>query len=234
MNGTSVVPGDVLDSIKGQNVTISFDMGNGIIWSVNGRNVTAEHANNVDLSVQIGTSGIPQNMVKQVSGDRQAIQINLAHSGDFGYNAVLFINMDSAHGGMYANLFYYNENVGRLEFVTADQINEDGIAELTFTHASDYVIVVDNGIMSGGGGNSSENSDESSSADENSSQEAESRSPKTGETDSVTGQPGAGESASENNYLNFIWLLLIGAAGLTAAGVLACLIQKKTGKEGTR
>ena len=52
MNGASVVPGDVLDSMKGQDVTISFNMGDGIIWTVNGRDVTADHANDVDLSVR--------------------------------------------------------------------------------------------------------------------------------------------------------------------------------------
>ena len=154
MNGASAVPGYVLDSIKGKNVTISFDMGEGIVWLVNGRDVTADHANNVDLFVQVETSNIPQNIVNNTAGNRQTKQIHLAHSGEFGYSAVLRINVDSANAGLYANLFYYNEGARRLEFVTDDQIDGNGIAELTFTHASDYVIVIDHASMDDGSGGS--------------------------------------------------------------------------------
>lgn len=115
MNGVSVVPGSVLDSMKGKDVTISFDMGNGIVWSVNGRDVTADHANDVDFSVQVGTSDIPQNVIKNVAGNRQTVELNLAHSGDFGYSAVLKTNVGAAHAGLYANLFYYNERTRKLE-----------------------------------------------------------------------------------------------------------------------
>lgn len=154
MNGASTVPGDVLGSIKGQNVTIAFDMGEGIVWLINGRDVTADQVNDVNLSVQVETSNIPQNIVNNTAGNRQTKQIHLAHSGEFGYSAVLRINVDSANAGLYANLFYYNEGARRLEFVTDDQIDGNGIAELTFTHASDYVIVIDRASMDDGSGGS--------------------------------------------------------------------------------
>ena len=49
----------------------------------------------------------------------------------------------SGSTGLYANMFYFNEKTGELEFICADEIAEDGTAELTFTHASDYAIVID-------------------------------------------------------------------------------------------
>lgn len=67
---------------------------------------------------------------------------------------MLQINVDSANAGLYANLFYYNEGARRLEFVTDDQIDGNGTAELTFTHASDYVIVIDRASMDDGSGGS--------------------------------------------------------------------------------
>lgn len=33
MNGTTVVPGDVFDSIRGKDVNVVFDMGDGITWT---------------------------------------------------------------------------------------------------------------------------------------------------------------------------------------------------------
>ena len=221
MNGVSTVPGHVLDSVKGQNVTIYFDMGDGIIWSVNGRNVTADHANDVNLSVQTGTSSIPQNIVNHVAGDRQTTQLSLAHSGDFGYNAVLMIDVGSANAGLFANLFYYNESAGGLEFVTAGQINEKGIAELMFTHASDYVIVIGDDVMAGSSGKASSGSDGSSL------QGTGKRSPKTGEFDIVTGSSDTAELQHGGSSLNFMWLLMAGAVGIAVMGAITCLIQKK-------
>ena len=56
-------------------------------------------------------------------------------------------NMDAKNAGLFANLFYFNEQTGELEFVCADEIAEDGTAELTFTHASEYTIVIDKVAM---------------------------------------------------------------------------------------
>ena len=143
MNGLSVVPGDVLDEIKEKDVTIVFDMGNGITWSVNGQSITSDKIGDIDFSVTIGTTTIPTDVINNVTGERQSKQISLAYDGEFGFTAVLSINMEASNAGMYANLYYYNEKTGELEFICADKIAEDGTAELTFTHASDYVIAID-------------------------------------------------------------------------------------------
>ncbi len=41
-NGTAIVPGDIFDSIRGRDVTVTFDMGEGILWKADGKSVTAE------------------------------------------------------------------------------------------------------------------------------------------------------------------------------------------------
>ena len=84
-----------------------------------------------------------------------------------------------------------------------------------------------------GGGSertSSENNGESPSAGGNSPQETESRSPKTGEDGVAIAASGADALQHDGNGLRFMWLLLAGAAGLAAAGGIACLIQKKAKK----
>ena len=43
---------------------------------------------------------------------------------------MLTVNMESKNAGLYANLFYYNEQTGELEFVSAGQIDADGNVEL--------------------------------------------------------------------------------------------------------
>ena len=146
MNSATVVPGDVFDGIKGQDVTIVFDMGNGITWKVNGKDITEENIGDIDFAVKVGEEAkdtIPVDVINKVSGERYSVNVSLAYEGEFGFEAVLTLNMDAQNAGLYANLFYYNEILKDLEFVCADKIDADGTAELTFNHASEYVIVLD-------------------------------------------------------------------------------------------
>ena len=150
MNGTSVVPKTVIDSIKGKDTTLVLDMGNGLSWKINGRDIT-DAAGDIDFGVTIGADAgksIPVDVINNVTGERYSMNLSLAYNGEFGFTATLTVNMEPKNSGMYANLFYYNEQTGKLEFVGAGQIDSDGNVELAFTHASDYTIVVAANIMS--------------------------------------------------------------------------------------
>ena len=153
MNGTTVVPKDVIDSIKGKDTTLVLDMGNGLSWKVYGKDITGA-AGNIDFGVTVGADAgksIPVDVINSVTGERYSMNLTLAYDGEFGFTATLTVNMESKNAGLYANLFYYNEQTGELEFVSAGQIDPDGNVELVFTHASDYTIVVDAKIMSDNG-----------------------------------------------------------------------------------
>ena len=150
MNGTSVVPKTVIDSIKGKDTTFVLDMGNGLSWKINGKEIT-DAAGDIDFGVTIGADAgksIPVDVINKVSGEKYSMNLSLAYDGEFGFTATLTVNMESKNSGMYANLFYYNEQTGKLEFISAGQIDSDGNVELAFTHASDYTIVVAANIMS--------------------------------------------------------------------------------------
>ena len=153
MNGTTVVPKDVIDSIKGKDTTLVLDMGNGLSWKINGQDIT-EPSGDIDFGVNVGADAgksIPVDVINNVTGERYSINLTLAYDGEFGFTATLTVNMESKNAGLYANLFYYNEQTGELEFISAGQIDPDGNVELVFTHASDYTIVVDTRIMSDNG-----------------------------------------------------------------------------------
>lgn len=150
MNGTTVVPKDVIDSIKGKDTTLVLDMGNGLSWKINGQDIT-EPSGDIDFGVNVGADAgksIPVDVINNVTGERYSMNLTLAYDGEFGFTATLTVNMESKNAGLYANLFYYNEQTGELEFISAGQIDSDGNVELVFTHASDYTIVVDAKIMS--------------------------------------------------------------------------------------
>lgn len=152
MNGTTTVPGDIFDIIKGRDVTAVFHMGDGITWTVNGKDVTAA-GKNIDLGVVFGGEAgktIPVEIINNVTGERYSVNLTLAYDGEFGFRATLTVNMDKKNAGFFANLFYYNEQSGELEFICAGEIDSQGEVGLTFTHASDYTIIVDRQSMEPG------------------------------------------------------------------------------------
>ena len=205
MNGATVVPGDVLDTIAGKDVTIVFDMSNGITWSVNGKSITTDKVSDIDFSVKVGEEAgntIPVDVINNVTGERYSIQISLAYDGEFGFTAVLSINMEAKNVGLYANLFYYNETTGELEFICADEIAEDGTADLTFTHASDYTIVIDEAPMDGNGADDS-----------------------TG-----TGSNNVTTESKEDSW-NPLWIIIIGVIVIVAGLGIFFIIKKKEDKE---
>lgn len=211
MNGATVVPGDVLDTIAGKDVTIVFDMGNGITWSVNGKSITTDKVSDIDFSVKVGEESgntIPVDVINNVTGERYSIQISLAYDGEFGFTAVLSINMEAKNAGLYANLFYYNETTGELEFICADEIAEDGTADLTFTHASDYTIVVDEAPMDGSeADDSTEIGSEDSSADST--------------------EAGSGDVVTKEDAWNPLWIIIIGIIVIVAGLGVFFVVKKK-------
>ena len=169
MNGTTVVPKDIFDSIKGEDVTLVLDMGNGISWKINGRDIT-EPSGDIDFGVTVGADAgksIPIDVINNVTGERYSMNLSLAYDGEFGFTAILTINMESKNAGLYANLFYYNEQTSELEFVSAGQIDADGKVELEFTHASDYMIVIDVAVMDGGNKDSINTTKDNGNAEDN-------------------------------------------------------------------
>lgn len=140
MNGATELPKDILKSIKGKEVDIVLDMGNGITWTINGKNV--KNPRNIDFSISNDTK-IPAKVINKVIGENSYVTISLKHNGSLGFKAVLSIDLEKKNKDLYANLYYYNTKTKKTEFVGSDKINSEGKADFAFTHASDYIIIID-------------------------------------------------------------------------------------------
>ena len=140
MNGTTELPKKILEAIKGKDIDIVLDMGNGFVWTINGNDV--KNTQSVDMGVSKGAK-IPVRVLNKVTGENSYIAISLKHNGSFGFKAVLTVELSKKNKGLYANLYYYNSKTKKTEFISSDKIGSDGKADLGFTHASDYVIVLD-------------------------------------------------------------------------------------------
>ena len=215
MNGTTVVPKDIFDSIKGEDVTLVLDMGNGLSWKINGKDIT-DAAGDIDLGVTVGADAgksIPVDVINNVTGERYSMNLSLAYDGEFGFTAILTINMESKNTGLYANLFYYNEQTGELEFVSAGLIDADGNVELEFTHASDYTIVIDAAVMDGGNKDSINTTKDNENAEDN------------------TTIPASNADNAKSDAWNPAIIIIIGICILLIVFGAVIFVRKKSGSE---
>ena len=206
MNGSSVVPGDIFDMIKGKDITMQFELDNGIIWQVNGMSVQKENISDIDFHVALGEEAsdtIPVDLINALTGERFFMNLTLAYDGAFGFEAVMRLNVGEANKGLVANLFYYNVSTDALEFICADEIDETGQAELTFTHASDYIIILDTVSME-----PVEEADETIVAD--------------------TTSDNTVQATTTEDHTLFIWIIVLACiAALTATGFLTLKKRKE-------
>lgn len=215
MNGASVVLGDVFDEIRGKNVTIEFDLGGGISWSVNGKSVS-DKVGDIDFRVTYGeeaSDAIPVDLINALTGERTSMNVTLAYEGRFGFEAVLRINVGAANQGLVANLFYYNESTRELEFISAGEVDAEGFAYLRFTHASDYTIVLDEASME-----EAALTDTTGAAGSDGAESAE-----TASEDSVK------DNSATESRAAFIWLIAF--AGIAAAAAIGAVAVKKRKEE---
>ncbi len=141
MKKATVIPKEVQEAIQGKSVNIVLNM-DGYSWTLNGMDVAATNLKDIDLEVKVDTNAIPSNIVASIAGDSPTTQLSLTHNGDFGFRAELSLNLGSEHSGSTGNLYYYDSD-GKLIFINAGQIGADGTTSLPFSHASDYVIVIE-------------------------------------------------------------------------------------------
>ena len=134
------VPVAVLEAVRGKDVNIVLDMG-GYSWTINGKDILSSDLSAINLKVTMDTEAVAPSIVEKLAGGEPARQISLTHNGDFGFKASLTINVGSEHEGEFGNLYYHDSN-GKLVFMNAGQIDEEGNVSLDFSHASDYVVVI--------------------------------------------------------------------------------------------
>jgi len=144
MSGATEVPKKIFEAVKGKDIDIILNMGNGYVWTINGKDITTPK----DVNFNVKTASeqrIPIDVINMVTGEK--LQLFLSFDGDFGLKATLTIDLKKSNSGYFANLFYYNPTTQKLEYVSSGEIGADGKADLDFTHASDYVIMISDEIV---------------------------------------------------------------------------------------
>lgn len=136
MNGTTVLPANILQVIKDNSIKLMLKMNNEVSWSIEGKDVE-KIDRDVDLKVIIGADNIPSETIKKNVGERKYLTLSIKHNGDFGFSAFLVIDVGEQYSNEPATLYWFNDNTFKLEDSCKVQY---GKAVLKFTHASDWII----------------------------------------------------------------------------------------------
>ena len=145
---TTKIPANVFESIKGKDMNVTFKVSDQASWIINGKDITGNVTAPIDLGLVVGTSDIPKQKVTALADGNETIQLSLNYDGVFGFEGVLRLSIGTDYSGKTANLYYYNETTGKFEYYQAVQVKEDGTVDFKFSHASDYVIVLNETDMS--------------------------------------------------------------------------------------
>ncbi len=135
---------ETFERIAGKDVTVEIATSTGVTWLVNGKDIPSNaKLQDLNLSVNTQASTIPVEVVNKITGVTEIRQLELAHTGQFGVTLTLRLDVGQANSGYWANLYYFNPQTQALEYQTAARIGADGNADIPFTHASSYAVVID-------------------------------------------------------------------------------------------
>lgn len=128
-------------------VTLVVELANGFSWTIDSTTVDTSKLDAaitaIDLWVEIVEEVIPEKAIEDVVEKGETpIEISLKHNGEFGFTAKLDVPLGDEFAGKKATLYYFNAAKNALEEQEDVIIGKDGYAKFTFTHASDYVIVI--------------------------------------------------------------------------------------------
>ncbi|MEG1457814.1 MAG: InlB B-repeat-containing protein [Acetivibrio sp.] len=146
LKGKTELPKSVLEEIKGKDIVISIQLGEGMKWILNGKDMIGKDLKTIDLSVKEDSGNIPKEEMEQLLGKNSGTQISMENKENFGFKATLELSMDKENGKAIANVYSYNKKTKEFTLQTTGKVDENGKVKLTFTRTSDYVIMLDDKV----------------------------------------------------------------------------------------
>ncbi len=136
------LPAEVVESAKGKDVELIINVGS-YQWSVNGLDVADTDVADVNLNVSENSGIVPAEITEKYTDGQKTVEVNLAHEGQFGYNANLRVFVGTEYAGKTASILHYEDDNSRLAYQGTSVVGEDGYAVLNLSHASSYMVILD-------------------------------------------------------------------------------------------
>ena len=136
-----------MEEHKEKDVDLVIELSNGFVWTINANSIEtadwAERGTVIDFWVEVVEEVVPKELVDGIVKENQtAMEISLKHNGSFGLTAALDVPVGSEFAGRNATLYYFNTETNAMEEQATEEIGADGNVRYLFTHASDYVVVI--------------------------------------------------------------------------------------------
>ncbi|MBD5139147.1 MAG: hypothetical protein HDT24_07550 [Ruminococcus sp.] len=126
MNYETIVPSTVMSAIKGKNVTVKFVLKNGVVFTVNGNDISV--ASDINIDTAYNTNMIPTKLVKAAYKKNNAVssaQITIS-GGSFGVDADVTVKFATKRAGRTAKLYRYNSSRDTLSLVDTATVQSNG------------------------------------------------------------------------------------------------------------
>lgn len=139
-----MIPAEIFSLIKDQNITAAFHTGQGVTFSIGGRqNLGKALTEGMDLSVRSGEGPVPASILKEKTiGTRMNRQISMTYRESFGLIVNLHLSLGKENAEKYANLYLYHEKVKKLEFMGSFPVTSSGQAMFGLRKGGDYLLTV--------------------------------------------------------------------------------------------
>ncbi len=140
LNGTTSVPADIINTAASRKATVEFVVNDMISWVVD-----AGALNRTVASVSVGIRSkdvyIPSVLVDS-SGDSEIVRMHIY--GDNKVGAMLYVKSGCKKKNHFVNLFRYNEDTRRLDFVSTSKVAPStGLAQVKPAAEGNYVLMLD-------------------------------------------------------------------------------------------
>ena len=142
MNGSYVIPKNVLEALDGKNITITCVLDNGVKWSINGKDV--DTAQDITIYTEYNISYIPNTLVSKASkGAVGKAEIGVSNNYDsFGSESSITVKFSGKRAGCTASVYRYDPNSNSLKGVDKAKVQSDGSCTFTAVAGGPYLIVL--------------------------------------------------------------------------------------------
>ena len=142
MNGATVVDGSILKAAANKNLDLEFVLGNGAVWTVNGKNIKSTDA--VDIGVNYDSDYISSKLKKKAAnGSVASAEIGISNGYEaLGFTGTVSVKFSSKRAGCLAKIYYYDEATNSLKLDARTTVDKNGRVEFACSDGAPYYIVL--------------------------------------------------------------------------------------------
>lgn len=139
------VPTEILSSIAGKDITLALHAGNGLAFSVSGRNVGRT---DTPLTVNLIHPNIPEYIKMELLANTSASYIfSMRERNAYPFPVNVHVSLGAENAGKLAMLYSYIEADNSLRLMGTFQVTESGQAMFRLKNGGEYIVIVPDGVF---------------------------------------------------------------------------------------